>query len=66
MDMSERRQPSTNHAEVDRRLLDPALKVHDIEAGRLLARWGRLHTAGPACRQLAFTMFLKRLTGAAD
>jgi uncharacterized membrane protein len=49
----------------NRRLLDPALKSHDVEAGRLLARWGRLHAVRTFVSAVAFAMFLTRLAGVA-
>ncbi|MDP9323664.1 MAG: DUF1772 domain-containing protein [Acidobacteriota bacterium] len=50
----------------NRRLLDPSLNVHDIEAGRLLARWGRLHAVRTLVSTVAFAMLLTRFAGAAD
>jgi hypothetical protein len=46
-------------------LLDPALNAHDVEAGRLLARWGRLHAVRTLVSTVAFAMFLTRFAGAA-
>jgi hypothetical protein len=50
----------------NKRLLDPALRAHDIEAGRLLARWGRLHAVRTLVSTVAFAMLLTRLAGPAD
>jgi predicted RNA-binding protein YlqC (UPF0109 family) len=49
----------------NKRLRDPALKGHDVEGGRLLARWGRLHAVRTLVSTVAFVMFLTRLATAA-
>jgi anthrone oxygenase-like protein len=49
----------------NKRLLDPALKSQDVEAARLLARWGRLHAVRTLVSTVAFAMFLTRFGGAA-
>ena len=49
----------------NKQLLDPALKGHDVEGGRLLARWGRLHAVRTLVSTVAFVMFLTRLATAA-
>lgn len=49
----------------NKRLLDPALNPLDPEAGRLLARWGRLHAVRTVVSTVAFAMLLTLFAGAA-
>ena len=42
----------------NRRLLDPTLSAHDLEARQLLARWGRLHAVRTVVSTVAFAMLL--------
>jgi hypothetical protein len=49
----------------NKRLLDPALRGHDVEGGRLLARWGWLHAVRTIVSTVAFVMFLTQLASAA-
>jgi uncharacterized membrane protein len=44
----------------NKRLLDPTLNPHDLEAERLLARWGRLHAVRTIASTVAFALFLTR------
>ena len=42
---------------INKRLLDPALKGHDVEGGTLLARWGLLHAVRTVVSTVAVVMF---------